>query len=58
MVDDIKLIRNLKDIEYTDTNISNSSPYITSEFMEGNELYSILNFEKIINDERIYINIK
>ena len=58
MVDDIKLIRNLKDIEYTDTNISNSSPYITSEFMEGNELYSNLNFEKIINDERIYINIK
>ena len=30
---------------------------MSSEFIEEDILYSILNFEKIINDEKIYINI-
>ena len=58
LVDDIKFIKNLKNIDLSSISTSNNSPYISHEFMEENELYSILNFEKIINDERIYINIK
>lgn len=58
MVDDIKFIKHLKNLGDIDTTISNSSPYISAEFMENDELYSILNFDKIINDERLYINIK
>lgn len=56
LVDDIKYIKNLKNIQpsvFTDDN----SKYIYAEFMEDNKLYSILNIEKIINDERLYINI-
>ncbi len=51
LVDDIKSIKNLKDIPYGQGN----SEYISSEFSENGILYNILNFEKIINDERIYI---
>lgn len=59
LVDDIKYIKNLKNIKNSEFNTSiNCSPYIASEFMEESELYSILNFEKIINDERLYINVK
>ncbi len=57
LVDDIKYIKNLKDVQpsvFTDEN----SKYIYSEFMENNQLYSILNIEKIINDEKLYINIE
>ncbi|MBE7705114.1 MAG: hypothetical protein E7Z90_04790 [Cyanobacteria bacterium SIG29] len=57
LVDEIKYIKNLKNIKFQEQNQNNNS-YILTEFMEENELYSILNFEKIINDERIYINIK
>lgn len=58
LVDEIKFIKSLKNINLSEMSPSNSSPYISHEFMEENELYSILNFEKIINDERLYINIK
>ncbi len=58
LVDEIKFIKNLKNINLSETTSSNSLPYISHEFMEEGELYSILNFEKIINDERLYINIK
>lgn len=58
LVDDIKFIRNLKDLQLSDLRNNNTSQYITAEFMENGKLYNILNFEKIINDERIYINIK
>lgn len=58
MADEIKFIRNLKDLRTSDLNTNNISPYIYAEFMEEGELYNILNFEKIINDERLYINIK
>lgn len=58
LVDEIKFIRNLKNINLAELSSAHNSPYISHEFMEENELYSILNFEKIINDERIYINIK
>ena len=55
LVDDIKYIRNLKNIPSSQLN--NEKGYISSEFMEEGKLYSILNFEKIINDDRLYINI-
>lgn len=58
LVDEIKFIKSLKNINLMEMSPANSSPYISHEFMEENELYSILNFEKIINDERLYINIK
>ena len=58
LVDDIKFIKNLKDLRLAELNNNNTSPYISAEFMEEGELYNILNFEKIINDERLYINIK
>lgn len=56
LVDEIKFIKNLKNIEKSKI-FSTNSKYIFSEFMEEDKLYSILNFEKIINDERLYINI-
>ena len=56
VVDDIKYIKDLKNIQRTNM-YSTNSKYIYSEFIEEGELYSILNFEKIINDEKIYINI-
>ena len=53
LVDEIKYIKTLKNVQ---PNI-NSSNYISAEIMEENELNSIINFEKIINDERLFINI-
>lgn len=58
LVDDIKFIRNLENLKSEEFNVNNACPYISAEFMEEGELYNILNFEKIINDERLYINIK
>lgn len=57
LVDDIKYIRNLKDISKSKIYSSNDD-YVYAEFMEEGILYSILNFEKILNDERLYINIE
>ncbi len=51
LVDDVKEIRNLKNIPFGKVN----SEYISNEFCENGILYNILNFEKIINDEKIYI---
>lgn len=56
LVDDIKYIKNLQDIKKSISNNYNS-PYIYSEFIEEEVLYSILNIEKILNDEQIYINV-
>ena len=56
LVDDIKYIKDLKNVQKT-TMYTGNSKYIYSEFIEEDVLYSILNFEKIINDEKIYINI-
>ena len=56
LVDEIKYIKNLKNIDNHRT-FSGNSKYISSEFMEDDQLYSILNFEKIINDDRLYINV-
>lgn len=56
LVDDIKYIKNLKDVHKSKI-YSSSQNYIYAEFMEDDELYSILNFEDIINDNRLYINI-
>ena len=56
LVDEIKYIKNLKNLNSYKT-FSGNSKYIFSEFMEEDKLYSILNFEKIINDDRLYINI-
>ena len=55
LVDEIKYIKNLKNLLQSQFN--NEKGYITSEFMDEGILYSILNFEKIVNDERLYINI-
>lgn len=57
LVDDIKYIRNLKDVQKSKI-YSSSHNYIYAEFMENDELYSILNFEDIINDDRLYINVE
>ena len=56
LVDEIKYIKNLKNLPKSPVNMDGAT-YIYSEIMEENVLYSILNFEKIINDERLYINI-
>ena len=56
LVVDIKYIKDLKNVQKT-TMYTGNSKYIYSEFIEEDVLYSILNFEKIINDEKIYINI-
>lgn len=56
LVDEIKYIKNLKNTNITPQTLT-TSKYISSEFIEENTLYSILNFDKIINDERLYINI-
>ncbi|MBQ3642223.1 chemotaxis protein CheW [bacterium] len=57
MVDDVKYIKALDKIQNFNQDIMHNSEYILAEFTEENELYSILNFEKIINDEKLYINI-
>ena len=57
MVDDVKYIRTLENIHEYNQNIMHNSEYTLAEFTEENILYSILNVEKIINDEKIYINI-
>ena len=57
LVNDIKYIKTLKNINFSDYKNYNSE-YISYEFTEENRLYSILNFEKIVNDEKLYINIK
>ena len=54
LVDEIKYIKNLKNIPKINQNYNNE--YILYEFTDENESYSIINYEKIINDERIYIN--
>ncbi len=56
LVDDVKYIKNLKNIEKNNI-YTGHSKYIISEFTENGELYNIINYDKIINDERIYIDI-
>ena len=53
-VDDIKYMKSFKEISVNQIH-SSSHEYIYAEFMENEELYSILNVEEIFNDERIYI---
>ena len=55
LVDEIKYIKNLKNIQRNSGNFENSD-YIDYEFIEDDILYNVLNLEKIMNDERIYIN--
>ena len=56
-VDDIKGIQNLNEIHPASYN-NGTSEYIYSEFINENQLYSIINIEKIMDDERLYINIE
>jgi len=56
LADKIKYIKNLKQFQTVMPDAA-CSKYISSEFEEEGTLYSILNFEKLINDENIYINI-
>ncbi len=55
LVDDIKYIKTLKQQSFVNSD-KNLSSFILAEFEENNTLYSILNVEKIINDESLYIN--
>ena len=56
LVDDIKYIQNLNNITPSSIN-NNISKYVYSEFIENEKLHTVLNAEKIINDERLYIDI-
>lgn len=56
LVDDVKYIKSIN-TDFLTVPDSEISKYIFSEFEEDGKLYSIINFDKIINDERIYINI-
>ncbi len=55
LVDEIKYIKALKQIQIMMSDNS-CSKYVLSEFEEENVLYSILNFEKILSDENLYVN--
>lgn len=57
LVDDIKYIQNLNNLTPLAFN-NNISKYVYAEFLENDKLYTVLNAEKIINDERLYINIE
>lgn len=56
LVDDIKYIQNLNNLTPLAFN-NNISKYVYAEFLENDKLYTVLNTEKIINDERLYIDI-
>ena len=56
LVDDIKYIQNLNNLTPLVFN-NNISKYVYAEFLENNKLYTVLNAEKILNDERLYIDI-
>ena len=58
LVDDIKGIKNIDNINEIKSNAKNNEEYVISEFIEENETYNLLNFEKIINDEKLFINIQ
>lgn len=58
LVDDIKYIKNLKNSQIANKTMTGASDYVSGEFVEDDILYNVLNFEKFINDERLYINIK
>lgn len=58
LVDDIKYIKNLKNSQITNKTMTSTSDYVSGEFVEDDILYNVLNFEKFINDERLYINVK
>ena len=57
LVEEIKFIKNIKNIKPSSLITDDNSKYIQTEYMEDGEMYNILNIEKIINDERLYINI-
>ncbi len=57
LVDEIKYIKSIANVKANRLTDENSK-YIFSEFIEDNILYSIINIEKIINDERLYITIE
>lgn len=57
LVDDIKNIRNLTNNQIRNPEYTGNSEYISNEFIEDGQLYNILNFDKFINDDKLYINI-
>jgi purine-binding chemotaxis protein CheW len=57
LVDDIKNIKNLTNNQIRNPEYTGSSEYISNEFVEDGQLYNILNFDKFINDDKLYINI-
>ena len=58
LVDEIKYIKNIKEVKPSILITEDNNKYIYSEFLENNEIFNILNMEKILNDEKIYVNIE
>ena len=57
LVDEIKGIKNIDNINEIKKTGNTNDEYIISEFVEEDKTYNLLNFEKIINDEKLFINI-
>jgi purine-binding chemotaxis protein CheW len=57
LVDDIKGIKIIDNMNEIKKNTQNNDDFVLSEFTENDIIYNILNFERIINDEKLYINI-
>lgn len=57
LVDDIKGIKIIDNINEMKKNSQNNDDFVLSEFTENDIIYNILNFERIINDEKLFINI-
>lgn len=58
LVDDIKGIKNIENINELKKNSQTNDEYIICEFTEEDKTYNLLNFEKIMNDEKLFINIQ
>lgn len=57
LVDDIKGIKIIENLNEIKKNSQNNDDFVSAEFIEEDTIYNILNFEKIINDEKLFINI-
>lgn len=57
LVDDIKNIKNLNPTQIRNPEYTGCAEYVLNEFVEDGQVYNVLNFEKLINDDKLYINI-
>lgn len=58
LVDDIYEIFNIPEEKITVRNINSENTFVNSEFIDGNTVKPILNIEKILSDEKLYIEEK